>query len=56
MWVVPALFSLFFIVLGLVFIQGKGAFLIAGYNTSSRAECQIMILTEELILCLGLCR
>ncbi len=38
MWVVPAQFSLFFIILGLVFIQGKGAFLIAGYNTSSRAE------------------
>ncbi len=27
-----------FIVLGIVFLQGKGAFLIAGYNTSSKAE------------------
>lgn len=27
-----------FIVLGLVFSRGKGAFLIAGYNTASKAE------------------
>ena len=29
---------LLFLLLGLVFFQGKGAFLIAGYNTSSEAE------------------
>lgn len=38
MWAVHALVSLLFIALGLVFMQGRGAFLIAGYNTSSRAE------------------
>lgn len=27
-----------FLVLGLIFAQGKGAFLIAGYNTASKAE------------------
>jgi preprotein translocase subunit SecG len=27
-----------FVILGIVFLQGKGAFLIAGYNTSSNAE------------------
>lgn len=27
-----------FIILGVVFFRGKGAFLIAGYNTSSKAE------------------
>lgn len=29
---------LLFLLIGLVFSQGKGAFLIAGYNTSSQAE------------------
>ncbi len=29
---------LFFIVLGIVFMNGKGAFLIAGYNTSCKEE------------------
>lgn len=29
---------LLFLVLGVVFSQGKGAFLIAGYNTSSKEE------------------
>lgn len=29
---------LLFLLLGLVFSQGKGAFLIAGYNTASEAE------------------
>lgn len=38
MWAVHASVALLFIVLGIVFIQGKGAFLIAGYNTSSKAE------------------
>ena len=30
--------ALLFIILGIVFIRGKGAFLIAGYNTSSKAK------------------
>ncbi len=38
MWVVHASVALLFIILGIVFFQGKGAFLIAGYNTSSKAE------------------
>lgn len=38
MWVVHASVALLFIVLGIVFISGKGAFLIAGYNTLSRAD------------------
>lgn len=38
MWVVYTSVDLLFIILGIVFIQGKGAFLIAGYNTSSKAE------------------
>jgi preprotein translocase subunit SecG len=29
-----------FVVLGILFLRGKGAFLIAGYNTSSKAEKQ----------------
>lgn len=29
---------LLFLLLGLVFFQGKGAFLIAGYNTASKSE------------------
>ena len=29
---------LLFVVLGIVFMSGKGAFLIAGYNTSSKEE------------------
>lgn len=32
--------TLIFIVLGIVFMNGKGAFLIAGYNTASNAEKQ----------------
>lgn len=38
MWIVHIVFALIFILLGLVFIKGKGAFLIAGYNTSSKEE------------------
>jgi len=38
MWVAHVLIALLFIVLGSVFLGGKGAFLIAGYNTSSPAE------------------
>lgn len=27
-----------FVILGVIFLNGKGAFLIAGYNTASKAE------------------
>ena len=37
-----------FIVLGLVFSRGKGAFLIAGYNTASKAE---KVKYDEKVLC-----
>ena len=30
-----------FVILGIVFLNGKGAFLIAGYNTASKAENQM---------------
>ena len=29
-----------FVILGVIFLNGKGAFLIAGYNTTSKAEKQ----------------
>ena len=29
-----------FVILGVIFLNGKGAFLIAGYNTASKAEKQ----------------
>ena len=32
--------TLMFVILGIVFSKGKGAFLIAGYNTASKAEKQ----------------
>lgn len=38
MWVAFAVAVGLFVLLGIVFINGKGAFLIAGYNTSSKAE------------------
>jgi preprotein translocase subunit SecG len=38
MWVVHIVFALMFLLLGTVFMRGKGAFLIAGYNTSSKEE------------------
>ena len=41
-------FALFFIVLGIVFLNGKGAFLIAGYNTASKGE---RARTDEKKLC-----
>lgn len=37
-----------FVVLGIVFLRGKGAFLIAGYNTSSQAQKDK---TDEKALC-----
>lgn len=36
MWIVLIAIALMFLVFGLVFMRGKGAFLIAGYNTSSK--------------------
>ena len=30
-----------FVILGVIFLNGKGAFLIAGYNTTSKAENQM---------------
>ncbi len=38
MLIIHAAIVVFFIVLGVVFLLGKGAFLIAGYNTASKAE------------------
>ena len=32
--------TLMLVILGIVFSKGKGAFLIAGYNTASKAEKQ----------------
>ena len=40
--------TLMFVILGIVFSKGKGAFLIAGYNTASKAEKQK---TDEKKLC-----
>ena len=37
-YVITGTISLLFLVLGLVFISGRGAFLIAGYNTMSKAK------------------
>lgn len=36
--IVHSIIIILFLILGIVFFQGKGAFLIAGYNTSSKAE------------------
>ncbi|NMA95582.1 MAG: DUF3784 domain-containing protein [Clostridiales bacterium] len=36
MWIVHVIIALIFLALGVVFMMGKGAFLIAGYNTSSK--------------------
>lgn len=38
MFWVSLLIAGFMVVLGIIFSQGKGAFLIAGYNTSSKEE------------------
>lgn len=38
MWIVSAVAAALFVLLGLLFSRGKGAFLIAGYNTASPAE------------------
>ena len=38
MWIANAVIAMLFVLLGILFSQGKGAFLIAGYNTASPAE------------------
>lgn len=38
MWIAHLFFASLFTGLGLLFFRGKGAFLIAGYNTSSKQE------------------
>lgn len=38
MWIVNIVSALIFLMIGIIFTQGKGAFLIAGYNTSSKEE------------------
>lgn len=45
--------TLIFVLLGLLFSRGKGAFLIAGYNTSSKAEQEKY---DEKALCKGMGR
>lgn len=38
MWISNAVMAALFVLLGVLFSRGKGAFLIAGYNTASAAE------------------
>lgn len=38
MWIANAVMAALFVLLGTLFSRGKGAFLIAGYNTASAAE------------------
>ena len=38
LWIVYGLLFLLFVTLGVVFLYGKGAFLIAGYNTATPTE------------------
>lgn len=38
MWIPNAVLAALFVLLGILFSRGKGAFLIAGYNTASAAE------------------
>ncbi len=38
LWIVYGSLFLLFVVLGVIFLSGKGAFLIAGYNTASNTE------------------
>ena len=38
MWIANAVIAMLFVLLGILFSRGKGAFLIAGYNTASPAE------------------
>ena len=38
MWIANAMMAALFVLLGALFFRGKGAFLIAGYNTASAAE------------------
>ena len=51
--VIHGIFIALFVVLGAVLIQGKGAFLIAGYNTSSKEEKSKY---DEKALCRGMSR
>ena len=37
-WIANAVIAALFVLLGILFSRGKGAFLIAGYNTASAAE------------------
>ena len=38
LWIVYGILILFFVILGIVLWRGKGAFLIAGYNTAKPSE------------------
>ena len=38
MWIPNAVMAALFVLLGILFSRGKGAFLIAGYNTASAVE------------------
>jgi Ca2+-dependent lipid-binding protein len=38
MWIAFLAIALMFLLMGIAFINGKGAFLIAGYNTSSKEK------------------
>lgn len=38
MWIAMIIMAIMFLVLAIVFLNGKGAFLIAGYNTASQEE------------------
>ena len=38
MWIPNAVMAAVFVLLGILFSRGKGTFLIAGYNTASKAE------------------
>ena len=48
MWVINIISALVFLILGLIFSQGKGAFLIAGYNTASKEKKATY---DEIALC-----
>ena len=48
LWISHGIIIALFLVLGIVFSRGKGAFLIAGYNTASKAEKSRM---DETLLC-----
>lgn len=48
LFIIHGLIIALFVILGIVFLCGKGSFLIAGYNTSSQAEKNK---TDEKALC-----